>query len=52
MAKAAGVFAVGIPGGFPNRETLAASAPDLLATSLDATIDHLTLGFAGSATRG
>jgi pyrophosphatase PpaX len=41
MAKAAGVFAVGIPGGFPNREALAASAPDLLAPSLDATIDHL-----------
>ena len=26
MARAAGVFAVGIPGGFPNREALAASA--------------------------
>jgi HAD superfamily hydrolase (TIGR01549 family) len=35
MARAAGVFAVGIPGGFPNREALAASAPDLLAASLD-----------------
>jgi phosphoglycolate phosphatase-like HAD superfamily hydrolase len=41
MAKAAGVLAIGIPGGFPNRGTLAASAPDLLAPSLDAAIDHL-----------
>ena len=35
MAKAAGAFAVGIPGGFPNREALAASRPDLLAPSLE-----------------
>jgi len=41
MAKAAGVFAVGIPGGFPNRDTLAAAAPDLLAQSLDAVVDAL-----------
>jgi HAD superfamily hydrolase (TIGR01549 family) len=34
MAKSAGAFAVGIPGGFPNREALAASRPDLLAPSL------------------
>ena len=41
MAKAAGVFAIGIPGGFPNRGALAASEPDLLAPSLDAAIDRL-----------
>jgi HAD superfamily hydrolase (TIGR01549 family) len=41
MARAAGVFAVGIPGGFPNREALAASAPDLLAPSLAAALDRL-----------
>jgi pyrophosphatase PpaX len=41
MAKAAGVFAVGIPGGFPNREALAASRPDLLARSLDAALPAL-----------
>jgi phosphoglycolate phosphatase len=35
MAKAAGAFAVGIPGGFPNREALAASRPDVLAPSLE-----------------
>lgn len=35
MAKAAGAFAVGIPGGFPNREALVASRPDVLAPSLD-----------------
>jgi phosphoglycolate phosphatase len=34
MAKAAGALAVGIPGGFPNREALVASAPDLLLGSL------------------
>jgi len=34
MAKAAGAFAVGIPGGFPNREALTASRPDILAPGL------------------
>jgi HAD superfamily hydrolase (TIGR01549 family) len=38
MAKAAGAFAVGIPGGFPNREALVASRPALLAPSLDAAV--------------
>lgn len=35
MARAAGALAVGIPGGFPNREALRASAPDVLAPSLE-----------------
>jgi len=35
MARSAGALAVGIPGGFPNREALAASHPDVLAPSLD-----------------
>jgi hypothetical protein len=53
MAKAAGVRAVGIPGGFPNRAALAASAPDLLAPSLEAAVEAL-LGepAAGPAGRG
>ena len=34
MARAAGVRAVGVPGGFPNREALAASRPDVLAPDL------------------
>lgn len=38
MAKAAGAFAVGIPGGFPNREALMASTPDLLVPSLEAAV--------------
>jgi phosphoglycolate phosphatase len=38
MAKAAGAFAVGIPGGFPNRGALAAAAPDLLAASLEVAV--------------
>lgn len=41
MAKAAGSFAVGIPGGFPNRQALLAAAPDLLVSSLDLATDHL-----------
>lgn len=41
MARAAGVFSVGIPGGFPNREALVASAPDLLAPSLEAALERL-----------
>jgi len=38
MAKAAGAFAVGVPGGFPNRQALAAAQPNLLAPSLDAAV--------------
>jgi len=41
MARAAGVFSVGIPGGFPNREALVASAPELLAPSLEAALVRL-----------
>ena len=41
MAKAACVFAVGIPGGFPNQEALADAEPDLLVPSLDAALDAL-----------
>jgi len=41
MAKAAGVRAVGVPGGFPNRDALLASAPDLLASSVLSAVDAL-----------
>ncbi|HEY8233468.1 MAG TPA: HAD family hydrolase [Vicinamibacteria bacterium] len=41
MARAAGAMAVGIPGGFPNREALKASSPDLLVPSLDAAVAAL-----------
>jgi phosphoglycolate phosphatase len=41
MARSAGVVSVGIPGRFPNREALAASAPDVLALSLEAAVDAL-----------
>jgi hypothetical protein len=34
-------MAVGIPGGFPNREALKASSPDLLVPSLDAAVAAL-----------
>jgi HAD superfamily hydrolase (TIGR01549 family) len=34
MARAADVYSVGIPGGFPNRKELQASRPDLLASDL------------------
>ncbi|MGE0456287.1 MAG: HAD family hydrolase [Vicinamibacteria bacterium] len=35
MARAAGAYAIGVPGGFPNREALVASVPELLAENLD-----------------
>ena len=41
MARSAGVFAVGIAGGFPNREALAAAAPDLLVPGLAAAAEAL-----------
>jgi phosphoglycolate phosphatase len=34
MAKAAGAYAIGVPGGFPNRDALAAAEPHLLVPSL------------------
>jgi HAD superfamily hydrolase (TIGR01549 family) len=43
MARAAGVYAIGIPGPFPNRELLEASAPDLLAASLPEAVAALLL---------
>jgi pyrophosphatase PpaX len=47
MAQAAGVLAVGIPGGFPNRDLLAASAPELLVPSLEAAVDALLARLGG-----
>jgi pyrophosphatase PpaX len=41
MAQAAGVFAVGVPGSFPNREALAASRPDVFDTSLASALDRV-----------
>ena len=50
MARAAGAFAVGIPGGFPNREALVASAPDLLVPSLEQAVAALLDGEPGRGT--
>jgi HAD superfamily hydrolase (TIGR01509 family) len=41
MARAAGALAVGIPGGFPNRDALRASSPDLLVPSIDEAVAAL-----------
>jgi HAD superfamily hydrolase (TIGR01509 family) len=41
MAQAARVRTVGIPGGFPNREALAASRPDVLAATLASGLDRV-----------
>ena len=41
MAQAAGVRTVGIPGGFPNREALAAARPDVLEPTLAAALDRV-----------
>jgi HAD superfamily hydrolase (TIGR01509 family) len=44
MARAAGVRSVGVPGGFPNRAALCASAPDLLAADLLEAAEALLTG--------
>lgn len=41
MARAAGVHAIGVPGGFPNRQALEDARPDHLAASLAAAVDHI-----------
>jgi pyrophosphatase PpaX len=41
MSRAARVYSIGIPGGFPNHAALAASGPDLLSESLAAAIRDL-----------
>jgi HAD superfamily hydrolase (TIGR01549 family) len=41
MAQAAEVMAVGIPGGFPNRDALAAARPEVLAPTLAAAMDQV-----------
>jgi HAD superfamily hydrolase (TIGR01549 family) len=41
MARGAGVYAVGVPGGFPNRAALEAARPDLLAPDLVAAAQAL-----------
>ncbi len=41
MARAAGVFAVGLEGGFPNAEALRRSAPDALAADLEEVVEIL-----------
>jgi phosphoglycolate phosphatase len=46
MARAAGVFAVAVPGGYPNREALAASRPDAIHASVRDAVTALTRPFA------
>jgi len=41
MAQSAGVFAVGVPGAFPNQEALRASSPQILAPDLAAAMARL-----------
>jgi HAD superfamily hydrolase (TIGR01549 family) len=41
MAQAAGVLAVGIPGGFPNRDSLAAARPEVLEATLAGALDRV-----------
>lgn len=41
MAREAGVYSVGIPGGFPNRKALKEARPDFLADSLVTAAGHL-----------
>jgi HAD superfamily hydrolase (TIGR01549 family) len=41
MARGAGVYAIGIPGSFPNGDALRASKPELLAPDLLTAVAHL-----------
>jgi HAD superfamily hydrolase (TIGR01509 family) len=41
MARAAGVFSVGVPGGFPNRGALRSARPDLWADALSEAAERL-----------
>lgn len=41
MARRAGAWSIGVPGGFPNVEALKHSRPDLLAATLAAAVDAL-----------
>ena len=41
MSRAAGVFAVGVHGTYPNHDSLSAAAPDLLVDSVERAIDEL-----------
>ena len=47
MARGAGVYVVGVPGPFPNREELKASAPDIVCDSLAAAVAALLRGATG-----
>ena len=51
MARAAGVWAVGVPGGFPNRAALLASRPDVVVADLAAAGDALLTAAGREATR-
>jgi HAD superfamily hydrolase (TIGR01509 family) len=44
MAKNAGAWSIGIPGGFPNVDALRASRPDLLAETLAQAVDAILAG--------
>lgn len=44
MARRAGAWSIGVPGGFPNVEALKRSRPDLLAATLAAAVDALIGG--------
>jgi HAD superfamily hydrolase (TIGR01509 family) len=41
MSRAAGVYAIGVPGGFPNTRGLAAAGPDQLMPSLAEAVRHV-----------
>ena len=49
MARATGVYAVGIPGGFPNQDALRRSAPELWAEDLADAAERLLASAAGTA---
>ena len=40
MARAAGVFCVGVRGTYPNHDTLVAASPDFVAESIAGAVEH------------
>jgi HAD superfamily hydrolase (TIGR01549 family) len=44
MARAASVYSIAIPGGFPTRDALLASEPDIVATDLAAALSACAVG--------
>ena len=52
MARAAGVYAIAVPGGYPNRDALLASRPDAMVESLSGVLGVIPSEVEGSPAEG